>query len=317
MRNLCARVNKLFIRICTERMRPRISVVIPTIEERSIFGLVRDIRRLLGRGTEVIIVDKSSRKYRRRLGSLGVKVIAQRDRGVENAIMMGLRAANGELLASIDADGTHGISGLASGARIVESGKADMVLGNRMGSLEQGSMGAYIIIGNAFLSKLFSILYRERVHDVLTGLFVMKREAFESIRDETPYRAGISFFAIELARRGYRLKEVDIRYYKRKYGKSKLTRSKLAYGVNVASHLIRQIRDYSPLLIFGGIGIVLAMIGLAVGAAVVVQFIQSGTFSLTGRALFSFMLIVIGLLFFVSGLILDILIEIERRLMRK
>ena len=36
---------------------------------------------------------------------------------------------------------------------------------------------------------------------------------------------------------------------------SKLTRSKLAYGVNVASHLIRQIRDYSPLLIFGGMGV--------------------------------------------------------------
>ena len=298
-------------------MHPRISVVIPTIEEMSAFDLVRDIRKLLGRGTEIIIVDKSSKAYRKRLGSLGAKVIAQRDSGVENAIMLGLRAAKGDILASIDADGTHDICGLASGVKMVEYRKADMVLGNRMGSLEQGSMSPYIIVGNAFLSKLFSILYRERVHDVLTGLFVMNREAFESMRNEVPYRAGISFFAIELARRGYVLKEVNIRYYKRRYGKSKLTRSKLAYGVNVASHLIRQIRDYSPLLIFGGIGVVFGVLGLAVGITIVLQFLQSGTFSLTGRALFSFMLIVVGLLFFVSGLILDMLIEIEKRLMRK
>ncbi len=298
-------------------MNPRISVVIPTIEEESVFGLVKDIRRLLGSGTEIIIVDKSSRQYRIRLRSTGARIVHQRDRGVENAIMLGLRAANGGILASIDADGTHDISGLASGVRKIESGKTDMVLGNRMGHLEKGAMNPYIIAGNAFLSLLFSVLYRERVHDVLTGLFVMKRSAFESIRDEDPYRAGISFFAIELARRGYRIDEVDIEYYKRKYGKSKLTRSKLAYGVNVASHLIRQIRDYSPLLIFGGIGVVFAAIGLAVGATVLVQFLQSGTFDLTGRALFAFLFIVVGLLFFVSGLILDILIEIEKRLMKR
>ncbi len=298
-------------------MQPKISVVIPTIEEESVFGLIRSIRGLLGSGTEIIIVDKSSEAYRRRLRSTGARVIRQKGKGVEDAIMTGLRAARGDILASTDGDGTHDISGLAGGVQVIRTGRADMVLGNRMNSLDGGSMSPYIVLGNAFLSKMFSILYKEQVHDVLTGLFVMTRDAFESIRDEEPYRAGISFFAIELARRGYRLKEVDIRYYKRKYGKSKLTKSKLAYGVNVASHLIRQIRDYSPLLIFGGIGVILGLVGLIVGVGVVLQFLQFGTFNLTGRALFAFMLIIVGLLFFVSGLILDVLIEIEKRLMRK
>ncbi len=294
-----------------------ISIILPTIEEESIFGIVDDLRKSLGSGIEIIIVDKSSNEYRKRLRPIGATVLRQTDRGVENAIMQGMRSAHGDILASIDADGTHDISGILKGIGMIESGKADIVLGNRMNGLQRGSMDGYIRAGNAALSRLFSIFYKSEVHDVLTGLFVVRRRAFESIRDIDPYRAGIAFFAIELARRGYRVREVDIKYYKRAYGKSKLTRFKLVYGVNVASHLIRQIRDYSPLSIFGGIGVVMWLAGMVLGIGVISEFISSGTFTLTGRALLAFMLVVLGLLFFVSGLILDMLLEIEKKLIKK
>lgn len=294
-----------------------VSIVIPTIEEESVFGLVDSLRRTLGKGIEIIIVDKSSKPYHDKLRSTGATIIRQRDRGVESAIMQGLRRAHGEILASIDADETHDISGIVDGVEMVRAGKADLVLGNRMRGLEKGSMDRYIMVGNSALSWMFSRLYKTQVHDVLTGLFVMRREAFDSIRNVEPYRAGIAFFAIELARLGYRVREVDIRYYKRRLGKSKLTRSKLAYGVNVASHLIRQLRDYSPLLIFGGLGVVVVIVGLALGTGVLVSFVQTGRFTQTGRALLAFMLVVLGFLFFVAGLILDMLLEIEKQISRK
>ena len=298
-------------------MNRSISIILPTIEEESIFGLVDRLRKSLGRGIEIIIVDKSSKEYRKRLRSTGATVLRQKDRGVENAIMQGLRTAHGDILASIDADGTHDISGILDGMRIVESGKADIVLGNRMNGLQEGSMDGHIRAGNSALSWLFSVFYKSNIHDVLSGLFVVRREAFESIRDVDPYRAGIAFFAIELARRGYRVREVDIKYYKRAHGKSKLTKFKFAYGVNVASHLIRQIRDYSPLSIFGGIGVAMWLVGMILGVGVISEFINSGIFTLTGRALLAFMLVVLGLLFFVSGLILDMLLEIEKKLIKK
>lgn len=295
----------------------KISIVIPTIEEESVFGIIKELRKKLGKSAEIIVVDKSSDGYYKRLVASGVKVIRQKDIGVENAIMHGLRKSGGDVLATVDADGTHDLSGIFDGIRMVENGSVDLVLGNRLHNLEKGSMSHYIIAGNVVLSWIFSKIYRVSIHDVLTGLFVVRRSAFDGIRDIDPYRAGIAFFAIELARRGYRVKEVNIRYYKRRYGKSKLTKSKIAYGVNVASHLVRQVRDYSPLLIFGGIGIVAIIIGLAIGMTIIVQFLSTGTFDLTGRALIAFMLVVIGVLLFVSGLILDILIEIERQLLRK
>ena len=48
-------------------MNRSISIILPTIEEESIFGLVDRLRKSLGSGIEIIIVDKSSKEYRKRL----------------------------------------------------------------------------------------------------------------------------------------------------------------------------------------------------------------------------------------------------------
>ncbi|MDE1850903.1 MAG: glycosyltransferase [Candidatus Micrarchaeota archaeon] len=295
---------------------PKISVVIPTIEEESVFAIIKEIRSKLGKGVEIIVVDKSGDAYYRRLKATGVKVIRQTSKGVENALMMGLKEAHGDILASTDADGTHGNEGIFAGIRLVEQGKADLVLGNRFGKLHKGSMQLYIRFGNAFLSKIYSIFYKRRLNDVLTGLFVMRRSAFEKIRETVPYRAGIAFFAIELANRGYKIVEVPISYYPREQGPSKLTKSKLFYGVNVASHIVRMARDYNPLLVFGGIGVVLIVIGGLLGLYVIYSYLTTGVFTLIGRSLIAFMLVFVGILAIISGFILDLLLQIEKKLDR-
>ena len=119
---------------------PELSIVIPTIEEESVFKIIGKLRKMFGKGLEIIIIDKSGDAYYKRLKATGVIVLRQKDRGVENALTLGLRHANGKLLASIDADGTHGIDGLIEAVSIVKSGKAVLVMGNRLEGLHEGSM---------------------------------------------------------------------------------------------------------------------------------------------------------------------------------
>jgi CHASE2 domain-containing sensor protein len=124
-------------------------------------------------------------------------------------------------------------------------------------------------------------------------------------------------FAIELARRkGYRIVEVPIKYYPRAYGRSKLTKSKLFYGANVVSHIVRLARDYNPLLIFGGIGLVLILCGAVLGVYVIFEYFTTGVFTLIGRSLIAFMLVIVGLLSIIAGFILDLLVEMEKKLER-
>lgn len=215
-------------------MGERISVVIPTIEEKSIFALIDKIRQLLGSDIQVVIVDKSSDGYRQELEKTGSKVIRQADQGVARAIMLGLRGADGDILASIDADATHDPQGLVEAVGLIKAGKADFVLGNRLNRLHAGSMSQYLRFGNASLSMIFNTIYKTDVHDVTTGLFAMKKEVFEAMRNIEPDKTGTAFFAAEAAKKGYRVAEVDINYYVRKFGPSKLTKSKLIWGLRAA-----------------------------------------------------------------------------------
>ncbi len=297
--------------------QPKVSVVIPTIEEQAVFRIIKDIRNLLGKDTEIIIVDKSSEAYYRRLVNEGVTVIRQKDRGVERAIMHGLLAAHGKILANIDGDGTHDVHALLDAVKMIETDKADLVLGNRLDSLEKGSMTLYIKTGNKMLSWLFSRMHHVKVHDILVGLFAMRRSAFDEVKNIEPYRAGnVTTYAIEFADRGYRISEVPVKYYKRSEGKSKLSRYKFSYALQAGANIIRLARDYSPLLVFGLIGMILLISGFVLGAFVLWNFLHTGLFNEVGRALLAFMLVVLGLLSIFVGVILDLLLEIERKLNR-
>ncbi len=296
------------------KKEPKVSVVIPTIEEEGVFEIIDKLRERIP-DVEIIIVDKSSEEYERRLLEKGVKVIRQHDRGVEKAVMLGLKHSHGEILASIDGDGTHDVEGIFKGIKIIEEGKADLVLGNRMDHIKEGAMNAYLQFGNKVISTAFNKLYNTNIHDFLVGLFVMSREAYEAVKDVEPYRAGhAGVFAIELAKKGYKISEVPINYYPRKEGSSKLTKSKFFYGINVVGQMIRLARDYSPLLIFGGIGFVFVLAGLILGLYVIYTFITSGSFTLIGRSLIAFMLFITGILSIIAGFIIDMLIEIEKKI---
>ncbi|MGC8548048.1 MAG: hypothetical protein ACP5MC_03590, partial [Candidatus Micrarchaeia archaeon] len=99
--------------------------------------------------------------------------------------------------------------------------------------------------------------------------------------------------------------------------KPRITRAKPIYGLTMAFHAVRYARDYNPLLIFGSIGVAAIILGIIVGALVLLNFFATGTLNEVGRALIAFMLVVGGFLSIITGLILDLLLEIEKKIYRK
>ena len=59
------------------------------------------------------------------------------------------------------------------------------------------------------------------------------------------------------------------------------------------------------------------MAGIIIGALVISNFLATGTLTEIGRALIAFMLVIGGFLSIIAGLILDLLLEIERKLYKK
>lgn len=303
--------------ICVLSMKD-LSIIVPTKDEQTAPAIVAELFKTFGKDTEVIVVDKSSEENKKPLLKSGATVLTQTTRGYENALMEGFLAANGKVLATIDADGTYDVSDLK---RVIDElmaqDECQFVSGNRFGKMEQDAMTKSIAFGNNMLTGLFNFLYHRTMHDVLSGSFAMTREAFDTMSDEGPYRAGTIFFEIELARRGYGLKDIPVHYSARQGSVPQISRAKPIYGLTMAFHAIRYARDYNPILLFGSIGILLILAGLGVGIAVILSFLHSGTFNEVGRALISFMLLIAGFLSVMVGLILDLLVEVERKLYRK
>ena len=295
-----------------------LSVILPTMNEEHAPSIIRQVYSALGRDTEVIVIDKSTPEMRRPLEETGAKVVIQKTKGYENALMEGFRMANGDIIASIDPDGTYAVEDLK---RVVNELKNDeefaFIAGSRLERLPKDAMTPTIRFGNWFLKSMFNILYRSRMGDVMNGIFAMRKDAFDTIRYMDAYRAGTPFFEIELVRRGFKIRSIPISYKPRSGSKSKISKAKPFYGVTIAYHAVRYARDYSPLLLFGSIGLVLIIMGLVLGAFVFSNYLQTGTLNEIGRALIAFMLITVGFLSVISGLILDLLLEIEKNIVRK
>jgi dolichol-phosphate mannosyltransferase len=243
-------------------MKPSISVVLPTKEEEGVFHVISKLKKAFGKNVEIVIVDKSGKGYHKRLERTGATVIWQKDKGVENAIIEGMKHTHADILATVDADDTHDTSGIVQGYKLVKANKADLVLGDRTADIEQGAMSGYLKFGNGALSTIYNMFYRQKARDVLTGLQVMKREVYENAKDNRFFKMEILFFQIEAARSGYRIVDVPIRYYVRKYGESKLTKSKFLYGFSTAWHIMKRSPYCRSFAVFGSVGIVLMIIGV-------------------------------------------------------
>lgn len=293
-----------------------ISIIIPTKDELNVKNILKDIKKNFKKNEiEIIIVDKSKPEIKRKIKDLGFPVIDQISNGYENALVEGFKRAKSPILATIDADGTYSVKDLKSVILELDKGDYDFISGDRSSGLRK--MTFYISFGNKFLTKWFNFLYHRKMHDVLSGVFAMKREVFDKIKYDDAFRAGTLFFEIEAVRRGYRIKDIPISYADRVNTKSRITKSKPIYGFFIAFYSIKYARDYRPLVLFGAIGILLIIAGIIVGALVVQNYFATGALIEVGRALISFMLIVLGFLSIITGLILDRLLEIEKILLKK
>lgn len=292
------------------------SIIVPVLNEPTSPGIVRMLYKIFGKDTEIIVINKSPTNITKQLVNTGAKVINQNPLGYENALMQGFRIAKGDILATIDADGTYDPKDLKRVVTEICSNNFGFVSSARVNG-RNTAMSHTIRFGNTFLTKMFNVLYRQKMLDVLSGSFAITKEAFEDMKYMDPYRAGTLFFEIEVSRRGYKTHNIVGTYRARKGSKSRISKSKPLYGFTMANHAIRYARDYNPLLIFGTIGIISILIGIIIGVLVLLSYIQSGTLVEIGRALIAFMLIIGGFLSVIAGLILDLLLGIEKRIYKQ
>jgi len=227
-----------------------LSVILPAKNEahnlQALLPRVQAMLSRINRDAEIIVVDDGSTDGTRQVCEAhGVRVISHPySSGNGAAVKTGARAARGEVLAFMDADGQHDPELIPRLLDKLDEGY-DMVVGARS-SATQASKGR--LVANTLYNRLSSWISNQDILDLTSGFRIVSRHRFMQFLYLLPN--GFSYpttITMAFFRAGYSVAYVDIEAGKRE-GKSHINLMK--DGIRFFLIIFKIGTLYSPLKIF-------------------------------------------------------------------
>jgi hypothetical protein len=192
-------------------------------EEGSVGLVIGEVKQALGqRPFEILVVDTDSRDRTRDIAKeLGAIVIDEPRRGYGRAYKTGFEKASGDYIATLDADMTYPASDIPALIDMLDGKGLDFVTTNRFARMEKGAMGAKHRFGNWVLSTSTRLLFRVKVKDSQSGMWVFRRAILRDLILDSDGMALSEEIKVEAFRK-FRAAEVPITY-RHRMGEVKLS----------------------------------------------------------------------------------------------
>ena len=202
--------------------QPRISVVIPTMNEaRNLPHVLREVPL----DYEIIVVDGGSTdgtpEIARSLRPDAI-VMRQPNRGKGDALFAGFEAAHGDILVTLDADGSQRGREIRDFVRALLEG-ADFAKGSRM--LKGGGSADLTRLrrmGNWGLGTAANMMHGTRLTDITYGFNAFWRHTLPYIVNDSNGFEGETIMCVRAARAGLKITEVPCYEDRRIHGESNL-----------------------------------------------------------------------------------------------
>ncbi|HEX5133429.1 MAG TPA: glycosyltransferase family 2 protein [Candidatus Krumholzibacteria bacterium] len=289
----------------------KISVVIPCYnEQESLPELHEKLEAVMAEMRceyEYIFVDDGStdrtvavlRALREK--SPRVNVISfRRNYGKSAALNVGFKAAEGDYVVTIDADLQDDPAEIPALLRRIEGG-ADLVSGWKTNRQDPVSKTLPSRLFNATTAAVTGI----KLHDFNCGLKMYRREVTDAI---TVYGELHRFIPALAAWEGFRVDEVGVRHYKRKYGKSKYGARRFLNGVfDLTTTMFVTRRALNPLHFFGRISLVMFLLGLVPQVYFLIHWIGGNGLRVRPIMLLGFVFIIVAIQIASIGLLAEML----------
>ena len=238
--------------------KPTLSIVLPARNEAKSLGPLLKAIRGLHPDAELLVVDDGSTDTTGRVAANAGARVIRHPYGMGNgaAIKSAARAATGDILVCMDADGQHRPEDIAPLLARLEDG-FDMVVGARQKG-SQASLGRGL--ANGFYNRFASLMVGQRIEDLTSGFRAVRADKFREFLYlfpngfSYPTTVTMSFF-----RAGYAVAYVPIQAGKR-LGKSHII--PIRDGLRFLLIIFKVGTLFSPLKIFvpiaalqGGLGL--------------------------------------------------------------
>lgn len=286
-----------------------VTVLIPTLNEAEAIEEV--IGGMHEQGFDhVLVIDGGSTDGTRDLASeAGAEVIEQTGTGKGQAVTEAVAAIERPYVLMLDGDGTYRPEDARAVLEPVVDGRADHAIGNRFARIEPGAMTRLNRFGNRQINRLFRLIHRRELHDILSGYRAFTTESFDDLN------LGADGFGIEAemtgecARHGQTIVEVPITYRARA-GETETKLRPIRDGAVILTTLYLVARMNNPLFFFGSLGVVAILGGIGLGTYVGYRWIAVGV-SHEVLALITSFLILFGFLLVMFGVLSDMIVSLH------
>jgi len=200
-------------------------------EEQSIGQVLDSVHSTLsqaGMEHEMLIVDTNSKDRTRDIArEKGARVIEEPRRGYGRAYKTGFENAVGDIIVTLDADCTYPAEDIPKLVNTLNQEKIDFITTNRFAGLEPGAMTFEHHIGNKLLTMTMNVLFRVKVRDSQSGMWVFRRDKLSALNLKDDGMAMSEEIKIEAFKK-LRSMEFPI-YYRVRVGEVKLSSWKDGY----------------------------------------------------------------------------------------
>ncbi len=190
------------------------TVMIPVKDEPAVAAVAKGVLKNLP-GCRVVIIYKGYENgFRLGFSDKRVTTMKQKGSGKGIGVVQAAKHIHTEIMCLIDGDATYEVRDLKKVIALVRAG-ADMALGNRLYRINPKAMPGHIQFGNKVITVIADVLYGMNINDSQTGLRAIRKSAFDTLVLKEPYFGIESEMNIKSRKKGFKIVETPIRYYKR------------------------------------------------------------------------------------------------------
>lgn len=294
---------------------PTIAALVPCYnEELSIASVVRDLRAAVP-DMAIYVYDNSSTDRTSEVAKEAGAIVRREERkGKGNVVRRAFADVEADIYVLIDGDDTYDASALPEMIRTLQSGPYDHILGVRQETTESAYRPGHAL-GNRGFNWLVGNIFGSEVSDMLSGYRVMSRrfvKSFPALSREFEIETELTVHAMSVRAPQA---EVSVGFKDRPAGSESKLRT-YHDGFRILNLIAQLVRHERPMLFYGIVATVLALIGILIGIPVVADFFATGLVPRLPSAVLAIGIVLAGGLAAVIGLILDGVLKARREVSR-
>ncbi len=293
----------------------KIAVLIPCYnEEKTIGKVVKDFKKVLPQATIYVYDNNSTDNSVKIAKKEGAIVRYEIRQGKGNVVRAMFREIEADCYLMVDADDTYSAASAKSMCNLILKDNYDMVVGDRLSSTYfKENKRPFHNFGNKIVRLLINKLFKTNIEDIMSGYRAFSYEFVKSypvLSKRFEIETEMTIHAID---KNFKIKTIPIKYKDRPVGSiSKLNTYK--DGIMVIKTIEELVKEYRPRLFFNTCSIIFIIISLLLGLPVFIEYFKTGLVPKFPSLIVSMISLVIALLLFITGMILEVIAKKQKEL---